>query len=307
MGYKCRICGSTEVEHMGDVCELCAIGQDPYASAMSGNTKASSDTYVQDDYDPGYSYTPGNSKKRKVLIGGGTSVSNTDPYGNSMVPEYEEESSVQVYRPGQVPVTQQGSSGVATSGNGNAANTKTSSSGKEPIAVGITKNITVDNEKRSVLEKWFKSVFSGIPFAMEDDVTMFQVFPDYTGTALNAMGNACDQVIVYGKLNAGAISENNDVEVYGHRDANNNVIASHIKNKASGTTITPGKTISAGVIRALTAVVLLLIFGAVFSLGVEGIIWTVVLILCLTNLPLVFKIAGAIFGIFFSMIKRLFR
>lgn len=79
-------------------------------------------------------------------------------------------------------------------------------------------------------------MFKGIPYALDNDITMFQVFPDYTGTSLNAMGNACDQVIVYGKLNAGAVSENNDVEVYGHRDADNNIVAKKIVNKASGTT-----------------------------------------------------------------------
>lgn len=37
MAYKCRICGTNDVEHAGDVCELCAIGQDPYAAAMQNN------------------------------------------------------------------------------------------------------------------------------------------------------------------------------------------------------------------------------------------------------------------------------
>ena len=37
MAYKCRICGTNDVEHVGDVCELCAIGQDPYAAAMQNN------------------------------------------------------------------------------------------------------------------------------------------------------------------------------------------------------------------------------------------------------------------------------
>lgn len=57
--------------------------------------------------------------------------------------------------------------------------------------------------------------------------------PDYTVTLLNAVGNACDQVIVYGKVNNGSINENNDIEVYGHRDAYGNVIAKMIIRRAA--------------------------------------------------------------------------
>lgn len=148
-------------------------------------------------------------------------------------------------------------------------------------------------------------MFTGIPFSLDNDVTMFQVFPDFSGTSLNALGNACDQVIVYGKLNNGAVSENNDVEVYGRRDANNNVIAKTIKNKASGTTITPARTIGQGAVWCITAIIIALLAGIVSGLGVEGIIWAVVIILCLTNLPRVVKIIGVVFGALFSLIKRI--
>lgn len=141
---------------------------------------------------------------------------------------------------------------------------------------------------------------------MDDDVTMFQVFPDFLGTSLNALGNACDQVIVYGKLNNDAVSENNDVEVYGRRDSNNNIIAKTIKNKASGTTITPARTIGQGVVWFITAIVVALLAMMISGLGVEGIIWTVIIILCLTNLPKALKIFGVIIGALFSLIKRLF-
>lgn len=304
MAYKCRICGSNDVEHEGDVCELCAIGQDPYASAMQGSVQFDSMQHTQVKDDIGNTYIPGRGKNRKVLIGGGSSIVNTDPYGNSMTPYDDEEESVQVYQAGQVPDMQQNST-VVDDGE-NDASSNDVSKGNQPITFGITKNITVDNQKKSFLEKWFKSLFSGIPFAFDDEVTMFQVFPDYSGTSLNAMGNACDQVIVYGKLNAGAVSENNDVEVFGHRDSNNNIIAKTIKNKASGTTIIPDKTLSVAVVWVITAVIFALVFGVVSMLGVEGIVWAVVIFLCFTNLPLVLKVLGVIFGFIFSMIKKIF-
>lgn len=301
MSYKCRICGSNEVENPGDVCELCAIGQDPYAAAMGGTQ-----TYRQDTAGTGHAgrrIPLGNSnipdaaskgKSRKVLINGGGSVLNsTDPYGNSMVSQSDPEPEVQVYHAGQVPVQQQTQNAVDSSGTVKAAR-------KGPLTTGITKNISVDTQKRSFLQKWFRSLFFGIPFTLDDDITMFQVFPDYTGTSLNAMGNACDQVIVYGKVTNGAIAENNDIEVYGHRDSNNNVIASQIKNKASGTTITPDRTISVLVVWIITAAIFIMIAAAAGGLGFTGIVWVVILALCLMNLPLVLKILAVVAGLLFS-------
>ena len=300
MTYKCRVCGVNEVDQPGGICEICAIGEDPYASAMQGNTQKSQ-TFVDTTADYGSAYSSGKGKSRKVLLGGGASITNTDPYGNSIVPQDDDQPAVQVYHAGQVPVTQQDGTVVDTSTA--TASTKKASK-NDPVTAGITKNISIDKQKRIFLEKWFRTMFSGAPFPLDDDVTMFQVFPDYTGTSLNAMGNACDQVIVYGKLNAGAVSENNEVEVYGRRDSNNNIVATTIKNKASGTMIRPDRVIPAGVVWAITMFVLLMIFGVLAGVGVEGIVWVAVVVLCLTNLPLVLKILAVMFGFFFTLFKK---
>ena len=200
MAYKCRICGSNDVENPGDVCELCAIGQDPYASAIEENR-----AYEQTVPDSGHvsrriqvsennnAGTVGKGRSRKVLINGGSPLINTDPYGNQI--ESQSEQTVQVYHAGEVPQQTQAFSASNVSGTGAAVNA--ASKGKEPITSGITRNIAVDTQQRPFLQKWFKSLFSGIPLTMDDDIIMFQVFPDYSGTSLNAMGNACYQVIVY--------------------------------------------------------------------------------------------------------------
>ena len=292
MAYKCRICGANEVDNQGDICELCAIGQDPYAQSQtpSHGSQVTSQPNINSNHSND-SYSPKRGANRKVLLHGGTSLANQDPYGNNMTTS-DPQPSVQVYSAGQVPQTSQQSSTVV-----NAAPVATMS-GNQPITTGITKNISVDNQKKSILTKWFRALFTGIPFTLDDDVTMFQVFPDFSGTSLNALGNACDQVIVYGKLNNGAVSENNDVEIYGRRDANNNIIAKTIKNKA--------RTIGQGVVWFITAIVVALLAMMISGLGVEGIIWTVIIILCLTNLPKALKIFGVIIGALFSLIKRLF-
>lgn len=96
------------------------------------------------------------------------------------------------------------------------------------------------------------------------------MFPDFTGSALNAQGNACDQVILYGKINKGVISENNDVEVYGYRDSSNNIIVSYVRNKASGTMITPTGATSATTVRVLVMMILGIIIGIFTGAGVTG-------------------------------------
>lgn len=305
MGYKCRICGINEVDNQGDVCELCAIGQDPYAVNMSGSNKQIGQGYQTsiefDNVSHNSNYTPKHSANRKVLLNGGTALSNTDPYGNDISESQGRQQPVQVYSAGKVPQTSQQNDTVVSPETTYAQNTASM-----PITSGITKNIVLDNPKRSILYKWFRALFTRIPFTLDDDVTMFQVFPDYSGTSLNSLGNACDQVIVYGRLNNGAISENNDVEIFGNRDTNNNIIAKTIRNKASGTTIVPMRTLNTGAVWLITVMVFALIIMAIMGLGVEGIIWTVVLILCFTNLPKVMKIVGILFGMIFSFLKRLF-
>ena len=310
MGYTCRVCGQNEVDMPGGICEMCAINADPYASALGGYQTTPSGYGASSSSATTATYTPSrsSSKRPRVLLGGGSAIQNVDPYGNDMTPTSNPQ--VQVYSPGHMPATatttaQANPTITGTSGTSAAQGAKVSSN--QPLTSGISKNIVVDNQKKSILAKWFRALFGGVPFTLEDDITMFQVYPDYSGTALNSMGNACDQVIVYGKLNNGAVSENNDVEVYGKRDSSNNIVAKTILNKASGTTIVPQHTLAPAAVWAITGIVIALVCAVLFSLGVEGVVWVLIILLCLTNLPLVIKIIGAIFGVFFSILRSIFR
>lgn len=315
MAYKCRICQVNDVEKPNDICELCAIAQDPYANVIA-NT-AGSETYDssgESKLQPQITAVPlpaatnaGKGRSRKVLLTTMQPLAKRDPYGNITASPSDSETQVQVYQAGQVPspqtttdlTTTSDSTGVASQN----ANKSETVSDKEPICYGITKNISVDKPERSFLRKWFESFFSGLPFPWDDEITMFQIFPDFSGTAVNALGNACDQVIVYGKIGSGAVAENNDVEIYGYRDEHNNVIVKTIKNKASGTTISPERTLSASAIRVITFFLFFLIMAAGFGAGPEVLMWVVILILCLTNLPLAFKIFSVAAGFAFSIIK----
>ena len=260
MSYKCRICGSNDVDNQGDICELCAIGQDPYATGISTNPSPKKHAALNNDTQKTDTtqYSPKRSSNRKVLLNGGSDILNTDPYGND-ISDNSAVSTVQIYAAGQVP--QQNTPTT------NSANIKSvpKKSVNQPVSSGIVKNMAIDNQKRSFVVKWVKSMFTGVPYVFGDEINMFQIFPDYSGTSLNALGNACDQVVVYGKLNRGAISENNDIEVFGRRDSNNNIIAKKIRNKATGTIVTPSQTMSCFMVWLITLVFIPLIIS-LFSL-----------------------------------------
>ena len=132
MAYKCGICGTNEVSYQGDICELCKIGQDPYAFALQSNEDYSpandndffqAKTTIDKNTDNSSVYVPGKGRNRKVLLDGGAGVSNTDPYGNSLVSQ--DESPVQVYQPGQIPTTSSSAGMVVSTGLGSTNNNKT--------------------------------------------------------------------------------------------------------------------------------------------------------------------------------------
>lgn len=297
MAYKCSSCGAHDVENPGDLCELCMTCQDPYLAEMSKNKAPGK---IKIPVTP--SAKPESTRKgssRKILLGGGDQGPAAEPEADQADDQTNGPPPVTVLAPGQVlnPV------GTATGVTG-TTQSKTAGNIPLPLSIGITKNITVDKQEKSFLWKWFRALFTGVPFTLGNEVMLFQVFPDFSGSAVNAMGNACDQVIVYGKINVGAISENNDVEVYGKRDSNNNVVAKKIRNKASGTTISPKHTISTGMVWLITLMFLAFAIFLGLALGIEGIIWVVVMILLLTNLPTVLKISVFMMGIIFSFMKR---
>lgn len=296
MAYKCRICGVNEVLEPDGVCEYCEVSQDPYLEAVSRQHARPRPviTGTADQENSGQAASGG--RHRRILINGGSELTNS---GNLLDTE-DGSSTVQVFQHGQTPVAPP----VPSPASQSSAKT---ASGKTPLTSGITKNIQVDTQNRGFWEKCFFAVFEGTPFLLDNQITMFQVFPDYSGTALNAQGNACDQVIVYGTLNAGAVSENNEVDVFGRRDSRNNVVAKEIRNKASGTIIRPSRVIPAWVVRIMVFSLLAVLFGILAGLGVQGILQIAVLVFCLLNLPLVIQVVGAVLGVFFSLLRQIFR
>lgn len=297
MSYKCASCGIYEVEHEGDICEYCSAATDPYAQAVKQKRTRVGPMINRNAEEEQES---DNAGRRRVLITAG------NPNDNSM----STASDTQVYRAGEAAQQSlQGDQWTAPQPVAAKDETVTAKSvgANQPISEGITKNVVASSANRGIIEKLFTTLFQGIPFTMDPDILTFQTFPDYSGTALNASGTACDQIVLYGKINAGTISENNHVRVYGKRDSANQIIAERIENTASGAVIVPQRTISALWIRLMALAILLAIGVFLYKFGLMGFIWAAVGIFCVTHLRFTWNLLTRILRDICCWIRRIFR
>lgn len=302
MAYKCSVCGIYEVEHDGDVCEYCAAASDPYAQAARAHGRGRAGGPVVSPPPQQAEAPAGHTPRRKILVSGEGEAPATRPADDLTAPPAPD---VPVYRPGQAAVQQSAPASVQTPSASAQAAPAQNATGA--LCTGITKNVANSTYQRGFAAKLADALFKGIPFTADPDILTFQVFPDYSGTSLTASGTACDQVIVYGKVNAGVVSENNHVRVYGHRDGSNQIVADKIENTASGMIIVPQNVVSALVVRLAVLAVLLLLAMLFAYIGIPGLILIVVAIICLTNLPLVGKLLLTILCAIFGAIGSLFR
>lgn len=244
---SCRLCGINEVAREGEVCELCALTSQTVPAPVPTTPSEKPLIVTRSKQTP---------KKR-------TSSNSSLPFNTNNYPvqnSTQTNSAVQnIYN--ATGVAQQ--SVANTSATANHSKQESSSS----IVSGIVKNITNDVDQRSGIEKYLTSLFTGDVYPTTSEITLFQVFPDYTGSALNQQGNACDQVIIYGSLKKGSICENNNVEVFGRRGKDNIIVCSKIENKASGVKIFPNGTISGSTIRILTMVAIAILIVVCIQLS----------------------------------------
>jgi hypothetical protein len=253
-------------------------------------------------------------KRRTILINGGSSVNtNVSPFLTGTYPAPSRTTAATVQGANNQPTA-----AVPAPQSQSQTSAKVNSAG--PITTGITKNVNTDSVEHSAIFKWFRAIFTGIPFTIDNYVTTFQVFPDYSGQTLNSAGYACDQAIIYGKVPVGLISENNDVEVYGERDTNGNIIAGTIKNTASGTTVTAHWSLSANAVKTITTVVFALLAGGIYlfaagtggfrelAMWLLGIVVAILIIVALIKKPrLIIAIVGVAVGIALDIFKGIFR
>lgn len=170
--------------------------------------------------------------------------------------------------------------------------------GSSALVKGVAKNVMQDTERRGVIVRWFRALFLGSNFAVDRDITEFQVFPDFSGTTLNSSGNQSDQVIMYGKIQIGAISQNNDVEVYGHRDKNGNIVAKQVKNLATGSIVKPSIVLSRSTVIAITLILTSVVAMIYAMYGIGFFVSIFLLVLFIILLPAIIKLIFLILMLF---------
>ena len=286
MGYKCIRCERNEVSTPGGICPSCMAANDPFAqsASMNGGGQGSSkgggfewETYGGNGSSvptPGAGQPSGGYQSHHGGSYGYTPVSSEYPVPGPSVPAFGSGRREPALVREPYPLVDR--FGRRRSRDSYGDYDREDSDGKQkegksaPATRGFVKNVREDREYSGTLFKWFRAFFTGTPYCREDDITAFQVVPDFSGTSSNESGNIGDQVLMHGFLIRGTISENNEVEVYGRRDRFNNIIAKSVFNVATGTSVRTGGTLSAIYVRIITLLLIGGVIGTVRYFGIRN-------------------------------------
>lgn len=283
MSYRCKICGNNEVRNEGDTCPSCAWKIKAY---LDEQAKAEADI-------PSFEYAEKEDVRAEEV------VLREQPEERVHAPVRAEERRVERTAEELPDYVQTNYTDISIS------------PAKGIVSYGIVKNVEVKSVKRNIWSKWLRALFLGEPVTTGEETTYFQVFQDKDGLVRNAYGRECDQVMIYGRLKGGTVSEGNSVEVYGHRCRNHCIKAKKLVNASSGTIIKPSFRLSClfvwivtllllgGVVGGLAALWFLTPVGAfVMKWGwVTALIVLAMILLVVFNLPKAFKIVGVSGGV----------
>ena len=237
--YKCRLCGKNDVAVSGELCDSCRMKLGLPVEFSSDDTfqhEACSNQILENQNDEWYP---------------------TDPFAEFEYMKQREESEMENNYPEEIDSEKQD---VENLNECTSVVTKQNGESKH-ITKGYIKNIRYNKEESKMVSRWARSIVYGVPFSFDDYTTVFQVFPDFTGTSRAENGAICDQVVMYGRILRGTLSDNNEVEVRGARDRHNQIVASKVINVASGTMCKASGAIPGSIVR-LSAILIILFIAA---------------------------------------------
>ena len=158
MFYQCPVCGKNRASSPGAVCPLCA--------SKSGGSRAQG--------------WPSDSQSETTTT--------RAKQGGFFQPPTQEQTDVSFPNPHQAPAF--GGSGgdhsVFDPNDFNQPVTPPQQDGRQTydsgaLSVGIVRNIREDLDDLTPFNKWMLALFHGVPYSRDDCVTLFQVYPDFTG------------------------------------------------------------------------------------------------------------------------------
>jgi hypothetical protein len=259
MTIKCAACGVNDVDIRGDICELCDIVHDPYITEQFNSQMNDNLILISQELPPQLSPSSQSSSATQSSYQPHTSPLPQTPSATPIPVLITDSPLVTPEHSNALPVT------PAMSSVSNTPNIQ-----GQPITAGIAMNVNTNVLRRSIISKWARAVIFGEPINAGNDVIAFQVFPDHSGTSLNNLGNLCDQVMYYGELTGGTVSNYNDVEVYGRRSSRGHIIATSIRNVSSGSEISAYNILSITASRLIAALLFAVIIMFLIFIALAG-------------------------------------
>lgn len=170
---------------------------------------------------------------------------------------------------------------------------------------GYVNNVTVHQDSPAFIVRYFRCLFMGTPLSFSGQVISFNVVFDRTGESVDIFGNRSVLVEVYGSSRQNSISQYNHVDVYGHRNHNNVMMANRVVNNDNGVSTTTFRLITP-VVWLLTLVLILAMIFVFNRIGISGVVICLLVIFAVTNLRLVITIFGWIIRLIWRLISWLF-
>lgn len=238
MSYKCSKCNKSYVDNQGDLCDNCLTLTRQQTTLNSSNSQSNS------------------SNRRKVLINPNINVSQIGPTNNTPVPTSQNNPSIAQVAPKQSP--------------SNPTNPTPYTSVPVPKYIqGTVKNLRSEHLRESFFRRWGRTLFLGVPYFKYNEIQTFQLFSTNNASTANPNLHSCYEIIIYGQIKRGFITDNNTVQVWGSKRSNNSVYARKIINVTSNTTTqtTDGiPTIVAWILTILVPALVILIAGTYITI-----------------------------------------
>lgn len=243
MSYKCSKCNKSYVDNQGDLCDNCLTLTRQQNTLNSPNN-------------PNITSNP-----RKVLIAPNIKVS---PIGQSANPP-----TTPVTVPPNTPTVSPVTPNKSPS---NPTNPTTYTAVPVPKYIqGTVKNLRSEHLRESFFRRWGRTLFLGVPYFKYNEIQTFQLFSTNNASTANPNLHSCYEIIIYGQIKRGFLTDNNTVQVWGNKRSNNSVYARKIINVTSNTTTqtTDGiPTIVAWILTFLVPALVVLIAGTYFTVVV---------------------------------------
>ena len=141
-------------------------------------------------------------------------------------------------------------------------------SGSEGSYSGIVQNLMVNDLRGETMNRWFRSLFYGVPFSVGKKQYVFSIFSQNAYAGANVSGHS---VMFYGNSDYSFLSNNTPVTVYGTKMSDGVILANRIEGTNYGFSMKSRFSLTPAMVRLFTllAVLLVVLCGALMTRSVS--------------------------------------